>query len=43
LREARGVLTTPTNVTMDVVGRFVAFCAAQGMVFTIVPRVFPGA
>ena len=43
LREARGIMTTPTNVTMDVVGRFVAFCAVQGMVFTILPRVFPGA
>ena len=41
--EARGIMTTPTNVTMDVVGRFVAFCAVQGMVFTILPRVFPGA
>ena len=43
LREARGIMTTPTNVTMDVVGRFVAFCAVQGIVFTILPRVFPGA
>ncbi len=43
LREARGIMTTPTNVTMDVVGRFVAFCALQGMIFTLVPRVFPGA
>ena len=40
---ARGIMTTPTNVTLDVVGRFVAFCAVQGMVFTILPRVFPGA
>ena len=43
MREARGIMTTPTNVTMDSVGRFVAFCALQGMIFTLVPRVFPGA
>jgi cytochrome c oxidase subunit I+III len=42
LREARGLLTTPNNVTMDIVARFLMFCALQGMVFTIVPRVFPG-
>ncbi|NTZ41696.1 cytochrome ubiquinol oxidase subunit I [Altererythrobacter sp. SALINAS58] len=42
LREARGIMTTPTNVTMDIVRRFIMFCAVQGMVFTIVPRVFPG-
>ena len=41
-REARGIMTTPTNVTMDVVARFIAFCALQGMVFTLVPRFFPG-
>ncbi len=41
-REARGIMTTPTNVTMDIVARFIGFCALQGMVFTIVPRVFPG-
>ena len=43
LREARGIMTTPTNVTMDIVGRFVAFCALQGIAFTLLPRVFPGA
>ena len=41
-REARGIMTTPTNVTMDIVARFIGFCALQGMVFTILPRVFPG-
>ena len=42
LREARGIMTTPTNVTMDIVTRFIMFCAIQGMIFTLVPRVFPG-
>jgi len=42
LREARGIMTTPTNVTMDVVARFMMFCALQGMIFTVLPRVFPG-
>ncbi len=41
-REARGIMTTPTNVTMDIVARFIMFCALQGMVFTLLPRVFPG-
>jgi len=41
-REARGIMTTPTNVTMDVVARFIMFCALQGIVFTTLPRVFPG-
>ena len=41
-REARGIMTTPTNVTMDIVARFIMFCALQGMVFTFLPRVFPG-
>ena len=41
-REARGIMTTPTNVTMDIVARFIMFCAIQGMVFTLLPRVFPG-
>ncbi|WP_066560018.1 cbb3-type cytochrome c oxidase subunit I [Croceicoccus bisphenolivorans] len=41
-REARGIMTTPTNVTMDIVGRFIGYCAIQGMVFTLVPRIFPG-
>ncbi|WBY17397.1 cbb3-type cytochrome c oxidase subunit I [Erythrobacteraceae bacterium WH01K] len=41
-REARGIMTTPTNVTMDIVARFIMFCALQGMIFTLLPRVFPG-
>lgn len=41
-REARGLLTTPHNVTMDIVSRFTGFVAVQGLVFTIVPRLFPG-
>ncbi|WP_375290781.1 cbb3-type cytochrome c oxidase subunit I [Qipengyuania sp.] len=41
-REARGILTTPTNVTMDVVARFIMFSALQGLIFTVLPRVFPG-
>ena len=41
-REARGLLSTPTNVTMDIVARFIGFAAAQGVIFTLVPRVFPG-
>ncbi|WP_170005703.1 cbb3-type cytochrome c oxidase subunit I [Pseudopontixanthobacter vadosimaris] len=42
MREARGIMTTPTNVTMDIVTRFIMFCAMQGLIFTLVPRVFPG-
>ncbi|MXP41396.1 cytochrome ubiquinol oxidase subunit I [Altererythrobacter soli] len=41
-REARGLLTTPRNVTMDVVARFIAYSALQGIVFALVPRLFPG-
>ncbi|QIG79352.1 cbb3-type cytochrome c oxidase subunit I [Stakelama tenebrarum] len=41
-REARGLLTTPTNVTMDIVGRFIGFAGIQGLVFALVPRLFPG-
>jgi cytochrome c oxidase subunit I+III len=41
-REARGLLTSPYNVTMDVVARFIAFSALQGIVFALVPRLFPG-
>jgi len=41
-REARGIMTTPTNVTMDIIARFIMFCAIQGMVFTLLPRIFPG-
>ena len=41
-REARGLLTSPHNVTMDVVARFIAFAALQGIVFALVPRLFPG-
>jgi cytochrome c oxidase subunit I+III len=41
-REARGLLTSPRNVTMDVVARFIAYSALQGIVFALVPRLFPG-
>jgi cytochrome c oxidase subunit I+III len=41
-REARGLLASPRNVTMDVVARFIAFSALQGIVFALVPRLFPG-
>jgi len=41
-REARGLLTTPHSVTMDIVARFTGFTALQGVVFAIVPRLFPG-
>lgn len=42
MREARGLLTTPTNVTMDIVARFLGYCALQGIVLALVPRLFPG-
>ncbi len=41
-REARGLLTTPHNVTMDIVGRFIGYAALQGAIFAAVPRLFPG-
>ena len=42
LRSGRGLLTTPANVTMDVVARFLGFVALQGLVFAIVARLIPG-
>ncbi|WP_126173572.1 cbb3-type cytochrome c oxidase subunit I [Altericroceibacterium xinjiangense] len=41
-REARGLLTTPTNVTMDIVARFIAYSAIQGTALTLLPRLFLG-
>jgi cytochrome c oxidase subunit I+III len=41
-RSGRGLLTFPANVTMDVVGRFIAYCAVQGLLTSMVVRLFPG-
>jgi cytochrome c oxidase subunit I+III len=41
-RSGRGLLTRPANVTMDVVGRYIAYCAVQGLVTGLVVRLFPG-
>ena len=42
LRSGRGLLTTPANVTMDVVGRFLFFAAAQGLALSLLMRTIPG-
>ncbi|BBC72788.1 cytochrome c oxidase chain I protein [Altererythrobacter sp. B11] len=42
-RSGRGLLTAPANVTLDVVARFIAFAALQGMAISLVVRLFPGA
>jgi len=41
-RSGRGLLTRPANVTMDVVARFIAYSAVQGLLLTVVMRLFPG-
>ena len=41
-RSGRGLLTAPANVTMDVVGRFISYCAVQGLATTLVVRLLPG-
>jgi cytochrome c oxidase subunit I+III len=41
-RSGRGLLTTPTNVTLDVVARFIGFVSLQGAVLCLLPRLFPG-
>jgi cytochrome c oxidase subunit I+III len=41
-RSGRGLLTTPTNVTMDVVGRFLGYLALQGLALSLIARLVPG-
>ncbi|KHL26261.1 cytochrome B561 [Croceibacterium mercuriale] len=41
-RSARGLLTGSANVTLDVVVRWIGFCALQGLVGSMVLRLFPG-
>jgi len=41
-RSGRGLLTHPANVTMDVVARFIAYCAVQGLVTSMIARLLPG-
>ncbi len=41
-RSGRGLLTAPTNVTLDVVARFIGFVALQGVAITLLLRLFPG-
>ncbi len=41
-RSGRGLLTGPRNVTMDVVSRFIGYCALQGLVTSMLVRLFPG-
>jgi cytochrome c oxidase subunit I+III len=41
-RSGRGLLTTPTSVTLDVVARFLGYVAVQGFALSMVMRLFPG-
>jgi cytochrome c oxidase subunit I+III len=41
-RSGRGLLTTPTNVTLDTVARFLGYTAVQGLVLSLVVRLVPG-
>jgi len=41
-RSGRGLLTGPANVTLDVVARWIGYCAVQGLVASLVMRLFPG-
>ncbi|WP_338242554.1 cbb3-type cytochrome c oxidase subunit I [Aurantiacibacter hainanensis] len=41
-RSGRGLLTTPTSVTLDVVTRFIGYIGLQGAIFALVMRLFPG-
>ena len=41
-RSGRGLLTTPTSVTLDVVARYLGFIAIQGLIVQTVLRIFPG-
>jgi len=41
-RSGRGLLTTPTNVTLDTVARYLGYIAIQGLVLSMVMRLIPG-
>ncbi len=41
-RSGRGLVSGPTNVTLDVVTRFMGFMALQGLVTSLVVRLIPG-
>ena len=41
-RSGRGLLTTPTSVTLDIVARYLGYIAIQGFVLSMVMRLFPG-
>jgi cytochrome c oxidase subunit I+III len=42
-RSGRGLLTTPTNVTLDIVVRFIGYCAIEGLAIALLTRLYPGA
>jgi cytochrome c oxidase subunit I+III len=42
-RSGKGLLTTPTNVTLDIVVRFIGYTAFQGLVIVLLTRLYPGA
>jgi cytochrome c oxidase subunit I+III len=41
-RSGRGLLTTPTSVTLDTVARFIGYIGLQGAAFALVLRLVPG-
>jgi len=42
-RSGKGLLTTPTNVTLDIVVRFIGYTALQGLAIVLLTRLYPGA
>jgi len=42
-RSGKGLLTTPTNVTPDIVVRFIGYTALQGLAIVLLTRLYPGA
>ncbi|ARU15987.1 cbb3-type cytochrome c oxidase subunit I [Croceicoccus marinus] len=41
-RSGRGLVLAPTNVTLDIVARFIGYVALQGLAFACVTRLFAG-
>ena len=41
-RSGKGLLTTPTNVTLDIVTRFIGYTALQGLAIVLLTRLYPG-
>jgi len=41
-RSGRGLLSGPANVTLDIVTRFISYVATQGLITSLVVRLFPG-